>query len=79
MAGSAEAVVPRAAGSGQRRGGATIPLSSMSRFSLLQVDVQVEEPETSENPPQSFEIHNIVWRRTHIFGRGKLYDIDIYE
>ena len=28
----------------------------MSRFSLLQIDVEVEEPETSENPTQSFEI-----------------------
>ena len=41
---------------------ATIPFSSMSRFSLLQIDVDVEEPETSENPTRSFEIHNIVWR-----------------
>ena len=29
-----------------------LPLSSMSRFSLLQIDVEVEEPETSENPTQ---------------------------
>ena len=43
---------------------ATIPFSSMSWFSLLQIDVDVEEPETSENPTQSFEINNIVWRRT---------------
>jgi hypothetical protein len=34
----------------------------MSWFSLLQIDVDVEEPETSENPTQSFEIYNIVWR-----------------
>ncbi|CAL8252742.1 unnamed protein product [Boreogadus saida] len=36
---------------------ATIPFSSM--FSLLQIDVDVEEPGTSENPTRSFEIHNI--------------------
>ena len=35
---------------------ATIPFSSMSRFSLLQIDVEVEEP----------EIQNIVWRYTQI-------------
>ena len=46
---------------------ATIPFSSMSWFSLLQIDVEVEEPETSENPTQSFEIHNIVWRRTQLW------------
>ncbi|CAL8380147.1 unnamed protein product [Boreogadus saida] len=34
-----------------------------STASLLQIDVEVEEPETSENQTQSFEIHNIVWRR----------------
>jgi hypothetical protein len=39
---------------------------SMSRFSLLQIDVEVEEPEASENPTQSFEIHNIVWRSTQL-------------
>ena len=70
-----------AAGSGQRRGGGpsapvgdnrgqesreTIPFSSMSWFSLLQIDVDVEEPETSENPTQSFFIHIIVWRRTQL-------------
>ncbi|CAL8376704.1 unnamed protein product [Boreogadus saida] len=41
------------------------------RFSLLQIDVAVEEPETSENvsgsPTQSFEIHNFDWRRTQLF------------
>ena len=46
----------------------------MSRFSLLQIDVEVEEPETSENPTQSFEIHNIVWRHT-AFGRDDIYDM----
>ena len=45
---------------------ATIPFSSMSWFSLLQIDVDVEEPETSENPTQSFEIDNIVWRCTQL-------------
>ena len=44
----------------------TIPFSSMSRFSLLQIDVEEEEPETPENPTQSFEIHNIVWRCTQL-------------
>ena len=34
----------------------------MSWVSLHQIDVDVEEPETSQNPTQSFEIHNIVWR-----------------
>ena len=38
----------------------------MSRFSLLQIDVEVEVPETSENPTQSFDIHNIVWRRIQL-------------
>ena len=38
---------------------ATIPFSSMSEFSLLQIDVEVEEPETSENPTESFE--TILW------------------
>ena len=38
----------------------------MSRFSLLQIDVEVEEQETSENPTQSFEIHDIVWRRIQL-------------
>ena len=45
---------------------ATVPFSSMSRFSLLQIDVEVGEPETLENPTQSFEIHNIVCRRTQL-------------
>ena len=45
---------------------ATIPFSSMLPFSLLQIDVEVDEPETSENPTQSFENYNIVWRRTQI-------------
>ena len=35
----------------------------MSLFSLLQIDVDVEEPETLENPTQSFEIHYTFWRR----------------
>ncbi|CAL8349643.1 unnamed protein product [Boreogadus saida] len=38
---------------------ATIPFSSLLRFSLLHIDVDVEEPGTSENPTRSFEIHNI--------------------
>jgi hypothetical protein len=47
----------RAAGSGQPAA------DNGQRFSLLQIDVEVEEPETSENP---FVIHNIVWRRTQL-------------
>ena len=42
------------------------PVSSMSQFGLLQIDVEVEGPEMSENPTQSFEIHNIVWRHTQL-------------
>ena len=38
----------------------------MSWFSLLQIDVDVEEPVTSENPMQSVEIHSIVWRLTQL-------------
>ena len=34
--------------------------------SVLQIDVEVEEPETSENPTQSFEIQNIIWRGTQL-------------
>ncbi|CAL8249755.1 unnamed protein product [Boreogadus saida] len=47
-----ETVVPK-------RCPATIPFSSLSRISLLHIDVDVEEPGTSENPTQSFEIHDI--------------------
>ena len=53
-------------GSGRRPTRSALPFSSMSRFSLLQIDVEVEEPETSENPTQSLEVHNIVWSRTQI-------------
>ena len=35
-------------------------------FSLLQIDVKVEEPETSQNPTKSLVIHNIVWRITQL-------------
>ena len=45
---AAEAVVPQQRAVGLRR--ATIPFSSMSQFSLLQIDVDVEEPETSGEP-----------------------------
>ena len=38
----------------------------MSWFRLLQIDVDVDEPETLEYPMQSFEIHDIVWRRTQL-------------
>ena len=54
---------PPAAGSAE----AVVPFSSMSQFSLLQIDVDVEEPETSENPTRPFEIHNIVWRLTQLW------------
>ena len=46
--------------------GVTILSSVMALFSLLQIDVEMEEPETSENPTQSFEIHNIFWRLTQV-------------
>jgi hypothetical protein len=49
---ASEAVVLRRRGSGGKLSWAEVPFSSMSRFSLLQIDVEVEEPETSE----SFEI-----------------------
>ena len=38
----------------------------IERFSLLQIDEEVEEPETTENPTQSFVIHNVVWRHTEV-------------
>ena len=65
----AESCVPlssRQRGSGGRQARATIPFSSMSQLCLLQVNVKVEASETSENPTQSFVIHNIVWRRTQL-------------
>ena len=34
--------------------------------SVLQIDVEVEEPDTSENLTQSFEIQNIIRRRTQL-------------
>ena len=42
------------------------PLPGCPRFSLLQIDVKVEEPETLQNPTKSFVIHNIFWRRTQL-------------
>ncbi|CAL8236085.1 unnamed protein product [Boreogadus saida] len=48
-----------AGGEGLKRCPATIPFSSMSWFSLLQIDVEVEEPGKTENLTRSFEIHNI--------------------
>ena len=59
-AGFREAPPPRSTTTRQRTAG------SSARFSLLQIDVEVEEPETSENPTKSFVIHNIVWRRTQL-------------
>ena len=38
------------------------PAAGSARFSRL----QVEEPETSQNPTKSFVIPNIVWRRTQL-------------
>ena len=40
------------------------PAAGSARFSLLQIDVKVEEPEMTQNPTKSFVIHNIVGRRT---------------
>ena len=57
---AAEAVGPWQRGSGGRQLRSTIPFPSMSRFSLLQIDLEVEEPETLEIPTQSFKIHNNV-------------------
>ena len=47
--------------------------------SILQFDPEVEEPETSENPTQSIEIHNILRRRTQLLAViiYRLYPIDI--
>ena len=45
-------------GSGGRQSRATIPFS-MSHFSLLQIVLEVEEPETSKNPTQSFEMEKL--------------------
>ena len=42
------------------------PAAGSARFSRLQVDVKVEEPETSEKPTKSFVIQNIAWRRTQL-------------
>ena len=42
------------------------PIAGSVRFSLLQIDVKVEEPETSQNPTKSLVIHNIVWRITQL-------------
>ena len=33
---------------------------------MVQIDVDLEEPETLENAPLSFEIHNIVWWLTQL-------------
>ena len=42
------------------------PAAGSAWFSLLQIDVKVEEPETSQNPTKSVVIHNIVWRCTQL-------------
>ena len=46
--------------------GSRQPAAGSAPFSRLQVDVKVEEPETSQNPTKSFVIHKIVWRRTQL-------------
>ena len=52
---------------GRRRGECAVqPAAGSAWFSLLQIDMEVEEPETSENPRQSLVFHNIVWRRTQL-------------
>ena len=61
-----------AAGSGQPAAGSGQPAAGSARFSLLPINVEVEEPETSENQTQSFVIHNIVWRRTAV-GHDNMY------
>ena len=55
-------------GSGQPGGGALRrqQAAGSARFCLLQIDVEVEEPETSENPTKSFVIHYIVWTCTQL-------------
>ena len=50
-----------------RPGGADTTAGDNPGFSLhFRLIVEVEEPETSENPTQSFEIHYIFWRCTRI-------------
>ena len=49
---------------------ATIPFSSLSRFSLLHIDVDVEEPGTSEN--QRGRLRYIIPADT-AFGRDNVY------
>ena len=45
-----------AAGLQWKRIGGNNPFSSMSRFSLVQIDVEVEEPEMLENPMELVEM-----------------------
>ena len=67
-AGCREAPPPRSTTARQRAAGrwCLAPAAGRARFCLLQIDVEVEEPETSENPTKSFVIHNIVWRCTQL-------------
>ena len=56
-------------GSGGRQSQETISppcRSSVCRLLQIDVDVEVEQPETSENLTQSFEIHYIFRRRTQL-------------
>ena len=60
---------PWCGGAGPGRGpgvGAVINPCLLHVAVLLQVDEDVVEPEASQNPTQSFESHNIVWRRTQL-------------
>ncbi|CAL8350369.1 unnamed protein product [Boreogadus saida] len=62
-AGCREAPPPRSTTARQRAAGrwSLAPAAGSVRFCLLQIDVEVEEPETSDNPTKSFVIHYIVW------------------
>ena len=57
------AVVPRQRAARDNRGQFLVHVEVQS---VLQIIVEVEEPETLENPTQSFEIHYISRRRTQL-------------
>ena len=67
-AGCREAPPPRSTTARQRAAGrwCLAPAAGSARFCLLQIDVEVEEPETSENPTKSFVIHYIFWTCTQL-------------
>ena len=55
----------RARGSSEGPGGVGAPaVPHGGSIPPIQIEAEVEDPETSENPTQSFEIHNIIRRRT---------------